>query len=83
MPHHEQPQHGLPRHGETTGTSDVTYGLTSVLYHALQGAETYAAYVEDAERLGDQEAARFFQEAQQEETRRADRAKALLRTRIG
>lgn len=83
MPHHEQFQHGLPPHGESTGASDVTYGLTSVLYHPLQGAETYAAYMDDAERLGDQEAARFFQGAQQEEMRRADRAKGLLRARIG
>lgn len=29
---------------ETTGTRDVTYDLISVIYHALQGAETYQMY---------------------------------------
>ncbi|MGI6208611.1 MAG: hypothetical protein ACOYEW_10405 [Anaerolineae bacterium] len=82
MPHHEQSPSGLPRHGETTGTSDVVYGLISVLYHALQGAETYAVYAEDARRLGDDEAAQFFQEMQQEARQRAERAKTLLRDKL-
>ena len=30
-----------PTEGQT-GTRNVTYNLVSVLYHALQGAETYA-----------------------------------------
>ena len=34
-------------------TEDHVYGLVSVLYHALQGAETYEKYVDDAERAGD------------------------------
>lgn len=31
-----------------TGTDDNLYNLVSVLYHALQGAETYDKYISDA-----------------------------------
>lgn len=63
---------------ERTGTRDITYDLVSILYHALQGAETYDRYVEDAIDSSDYEIARFFREVQEEERRRADRAKAIL-----
>jgi hypothetical protein len=66
-----------------TGTRDVTYNLVSVLYHALQGAETYVQYVEDAKQGGDNDCAQFFQEVLQDEQKRADRAKALLQRRLG
>ena len=50
-----------------------------MLYHALQGAETYEGYVRDAIASSDYDLAKFFREVQEEETlRRADRAKALL-----
>jgi hypothetical protein len=61
---------------------DEFYGLVSVLYHALQGAETYAVYVEDARKAGDRELAEFFEECQDEESDRAERAKELLAARI-
>jgi hypothetical protein len=63
-----------------TGTKDATYNLISVLYHALQGAETYAQYASDAG--SDQDLASFFQEVQQQEQQRADRAKQLLAQRL-
>lgn len=66
----------------TTGTNDPTYDIVSVLYHALQGAENYAKYVEDAERERDTELASFFREAQQEEVRRSQRAKEMLANRL-
>jgi hypothetical protein len=62
---------------------DETYGLVSVLYHALQGAQTYAQYIADAERAGADELVEFFQECQSEENRRAMRAKSLLAEQIG
>ena len=40
---------------QATGTRDDTYDLVSVLYHALQGAETARHYIQDAEQAGDQE----------------------------
>jgi hypothetical protein len=66
-----------------TGTQDVTYNLVSILYHALQGAETYDQYIADAERGGDQELTEFFREAKEENSRRAERAKQLLAQRLG
>jgi rubrerythrin len=61
-----------------TGTRDVVYDLVSVLYHALQGAEIYEKYAEDAFRAGEEEYAHFFTGVRDEEHRRADRAKELL-----
>ena len=61
-----------------TGTSDITYDLVSILYHALQEAETYDQYIKDAERGGDAELAQFFQDTKEENSRRAERAKQLL-----
>ena len=63
---------------QMTGVRDEHYNLVSILYHALQGAETYDTYISDAEGAGDQELAQFFREVQEEERRRAARAKELL-----
>jgi hypothetical protein len=65
---------------QSTGTSNEQYDLVSVLYHALEGAQTYARYVEDAGQ--DKELAQFFMKAQQEENDRAERAKQLLMNRM-
>ena len=65
-----------------TGTSDVSYNLMSIVYHALQGVDTYQSYGDDAERGGDRELARFFRDVQEENRRRAERAKELLRERL-
>lgn len=67
---------------DDTGTTDLTYNLVSVLYHALQGAETYAVYAEDAADENNEEAATFFREIAAEEERRADRTKRLLADRL-
>lgn len=63
-------------------TEDQVYGLVSVLYHSLQGAETYGKYVEDAERAGDDELVTFFEQCREQNIERARRAKLLLATRI-
>lgn len=68
----------MPEGRETTGTRDSTYDVVSILYHALQGAETYDRYCADAIDSSDYELAKFFREVQEEERRRADRAKAML-----
>jgi hypothetical protein len=67
----------------TTGTKDEQYNLLSVLYHTLQGAETYEQYIHDAQQAGDQELTQFLREVQAEDRRRAERAKELLRQRLG
>ncbi len=68
---------------QSSGARDTTYNLVSILYHALQGAETYQRYIQDADQGDDQELAQFFREVQQEEQRRAERAKQLLAQRLG
>ena len=61
-----------------TGTEDTHYNLVSILYHALQGAETYDQYIKDAEQGGNQDLAQFFREVKEENKKRAERAKQLL-----
>ena len=63
-----------------TGTPDPHYNLVSVLYHALQGADTIDKYVADAG--DDAELAQFFSQVKQGYTRTADMAKSLLVSRI-
>ena len=63
-----------------TGTDDNLYNLVSVLYHALQGAETYDKYISDAG--DDQELASFMRAVKEEGMRRAERAKELLARRL-
>lgn len=73
----------MTHHNRKTGTSDSTYDLVSILYHALHGAETYDQYIEDAESEGASDLAQFFRDVKEEEQRRADRAKQLLARRLG
>ena len=65
-----------------TSTTDVIYNLVSILYHALQGAETYDQYISDAEQKNDKDLAQFFRDTKEENQRRADRAKQLLAQRL-
>ncbi len=60
------------------GTRDEHYGLISVLYHALHGAETAEVYAVDAEATGDERLATFFREAQGVHVGVAEQAKGLL-----
>ena len=66
-----------------TGTSNQDYNLVSIMYHALNGAQTYDIYIRDAEQSGDNDLAQFFREVQQEDKRRSERAKQLLVQRAG
>ena len=63
-------------------TEDQVYGLVSVLYHSLQGAETCGKYIEDAERAGDDELVKFFEQCREQDVERANRAKLLLVSRV-
>lgn len=66
-----------------TGLRDDRYDLISVLYHATHGAWNYDEYVSDAEEAGDDELAQFFRDVKQQNADRAQRAKELLKGRIG
>ena len=73
----------MPESKGNTGTQDTTYNLISIIFHALQGAETYDQYIRDAEESGDEELAQFFRDTKDESARRADRAKQLLARYLG
>ncbi|HYN88541.1 MAG TPA: hypothetical protein VER55_08415 [Ardenticatenaceae bacterium] len=73
----------MTHHQQQGGTRDEHYNLISVLYHALQGAETYSIYVQDAEEAGESELAQFFRDVREEERQRAERAKQLLVQKLG
>lgn len=63
---------------ESNRLSNRVYNLVSVLYHAAEGGQVYAGYIEDAEKEGDEELASFFREVQQQDAERARKAKSLL-----
>ena len=63
-----------------TGTSDPTYNIISVMYHALQGAETIQQYLDDPGT--DEELRKYFQQVQQGYRRAADMGKQLLGPRL-
>ena len=63
-------------------TTDPTYNIVSVLYHALQGAQTYQQYSDDARQAGDAELQQFFDACRREEHARAVQAKSLLADRL-
>ncbi|MFA5514773.1 MAG: hypothetical protein WDA20_00660 [Desulfuromonadales bacterium] len=58
------------------------YDLISVIYHASQGYETCERYEQDAEKEGDQDAARFFHEVCEQNQRMVEKGKDLLKTRL-
>jgi len=62
---------------------DDLYDLVSVLYHALKSQETIGRYIEDADEASDAALGQFFREIRDEDIDRADRAKVLLRERLG
>lgn len=68
---------------ENTGTRDATYNVISVLYHSLQAADTCEVYLRDANQAGDQDLANFFRDAQESNRQIADRAKQLLKQKLG
>jgi hypothetical protein len=66
---------------QLTGMSDTVYDLTSVFYHAAQGGQVYAKYIEDAEREDDQELVDFLKDVQEHDAHRTQKAKVLLSKR--
>lgn len=78
----QQPASAPAPRTPTTGTEDHVYGVVSVLYHALQGAQTYQQYIADARKASDEELVKFFEQCRDEERRRATRAKQLLVDRV-
>jgi hypothetical protein len=63
-------------------TKDEHYDLVSVLYHALQGDDTLAQYIEDAEGAGDEDLADHFRDIREKYREIAQEAKDLLREKL-
>ena len=65
---------------QATGTPDPTYNVISVVYHALQGAETIQKYLDD--QGTDDDLRSYFEQVQKGYQRAADQGKQLLVSRI-
>jgi hypothetical protein len=67
-----------------TGTTetDENYDLVSVLYHCLKAADACTQYIVDAEDVGDDELAEFFESARRQHNRLASEARQLLAQRL-
>jgi len=61
---------------------DDTFGVVSILYHALQGSETIQQYIEDARESGDEDLIEFFDDCVQKQDEMARRARSLLIERL-
>ena len=63
---------------QSTSTDNTYYNLVSVLYHALETAQTSASYIQDAQQSNNQQLAQFFQQVQQQANQTANQAKQML-----
>lgn len=72
----------VARPSGATVERDDTYGLISVIYHSLQGAETCGQYLEDARRTKNEELMAFFEASREEQNRRALRGRRLLAAQL-
>ena len=59
-----------------TPADDIVYDLISIQYHALQGGQTYAQYLQDAD--GHPEVQEFLRQVQAQDGERAQRCHQLL-----
>lgn len=64
---------------EHTVADDVVYDLISIQYHALQAADLYATYLDDAHAEEHSEVTDFIRECQDQDNRRAQRCHELLK----
>lgn len=59
-----------------TPADDIVYDLVSIQYHALQAADLYAKYLQDAE--GHDDVQEFIRQCQQQDSERAVKCHELL-----
>ncbi|MBA3377528.1 MAG: hypothetical protein H0T93_01460, partial [Chloroflexia bacterium] len=67
---------------QQASTTDTTYNLISVIYHALQAVDTFHTYLRDTEETGDTELTGLLQSAIQQQRDLAAQAKELLAQRL-
>ena len=63
---------------QQTPADNTLFDLVSILYHALEEAQTSTTYIQDAQQHGRQDLVQFFQQVQQQANTRAEQAKQLL-----
>jgi hypothetical protein len=68
--------------GHVTGTKDKDYNLIWFVEACLSNTLRLDTYIQDAEREGDQELAKFFRKAQGESRKGAEQGKEMLRNRM-
>lgn len=68
--------------GQVTGTRDKDYNLIWFAEQCLSNALRLEAYVQDAQRDGDDELAEFFRRAQGESRKGAEQSKQMLARRL-
>jgi len=73
---------GSDETGQVTGTKDKDYNIIWFTEQCLNNVLRLEAYVQDAERDGDQELADFFRRAQGASRNGAEQGKDLLRKRL-
>jgi rubrerythrin len=64
-------------------TTDTTYNLISIVYHALQAVDSYHIYARDAAESGDTELSGILETAISSQQELAAKAKELLSQRLG
>ncbi len=62
----------------STVETDDTYGIVSVLYHALQGAETIGQYIDDAKAADNPQLVAFFEDCRAKQNEIAMEGKRML-----
>jgi hypothetical protein len=68
--------------GHVTGTKDKDYNLIWFTEQSLSNALRLEDYIQDAERVGDNELAEFFRRAQGASRKGGDQGKQLLGKRL-
>lgn len=68
--------------GAITGTKDRVYDIIWFTEACLDNALRLDAYIQDAERDGDEELATLFRKAQSDSRKGAEQGKKLLRDRL-
>ena len=68
--------------GNITGTKDKDYDIIWFTEQCLSNALRLETYIQDAERDGDDELAKFFRKAQSDSRKGAEQGKKLMRQRV-
>jgi ferritin-like metal-binding protein YciE len=63
---------------QQTNVPNIYFDLVSVAYNSLQAAQAAAAYLQDAQKIGNEQLVQFFQQYQQLANQQAQQAQQLM-----